>query len=125
MRYVCEKSTSYMKMANNCKSIASHAPPPLPLATALSFSCLYNVAAFCQCQCHSSCLRTWSIRRRKLLLRRKFLLISLIKFRYFSFLRSALLIWLDSKPAVNSRTFRHLDWIRKRRSAGPSCLKGG
>ena len=31
----------------------------------LSFSWLYNVAAFCQCQCHSSCLRTWSIHRRK------------------------------------------------------------
>ena len=38
------------------------------------------------------------------------------KFRYFSFLRSALLLRLDSKPTVNSRTYRHLDWIRKRRS---------
>ena len=27
----------------------------------LSFSWLYKVAPFCQCQCHSSCLRTWSI----------------------------------------------------------------
>ena len=27
----------------------------------LSFSWLHKVAAFCQCQCHSSCLRTWSI----------------------------------------------------------------
>ena len=31
----------------------------------LSFSWLYKVAAFCQCQCHSSCLRTWGIHRRK------------------------------------------------------------
>ena len=31
----------------------------------LSFFWLYNVAAFCQCQCHSSCLRTWSIRQRR------------------------------------------------------------
>ena len=31
----------------------------------LSFSWLYKVATFCQCQCHSSCLRTWSIHRRK------------------------------------------------------------
>ena len=31
----------------------------------LSFSWLYKVAAFCQCQCHPSCPRTWSIHRRK------------------------------------------------------------
>ena len=31
----------------------------------LSFSWLYKVASFCQRQCHSSCLRTWSIHRRK------------------------------------------------------------
>ena len=33
----------------------------------LSFSWLYKDAAFCQCQCHSSCLRMWSIywRRRQ------------------------------------------------------------
>ena len=40
----------------------------------------------------------------------------LIKFRYFSFLRTALLLKLDSKPTVNSRTYRHLDWVTKRRS---------
>ena len=95
---------------------------------------LYDVAAFFRCQCPSSCLRTWSIRRRK---RRKeahsllaknsldfclvvrdlwfpnfthlqFLLISLIKFSYFSFLCTALLSRLDSKLTVNSRTCRHL-----------------
>ena len=48
--------------------------------------------------------------------------ISLIKLRYFSFLRTALLLRLHSKPAVNSRTYRPLDWIRKRRS-GPGCIK--
>ena len=104
---------------------------------------LYNVAAFCQCQCPLSCLRTWSIRRGK---RRKeahsllaensldfclvvrdlwftnfthlqFLLISLIKFRcFFSFV---LLLRLDSKRTGNSRTYRHLDWIRKRRWFSP------
>ena len=42
--------------------------------------------------------------------------ISLIKFRYFSFLRTALLLRLDSKQTDNSRTYIHLDWIRKRRS---------
>ena len=26
---------------------------------------LHNLAAFCQCQCHSSCVRTWSIRQRR------------------------------------------------------------
>ena len=40
-----------------------------------------------------------------------FLVISLIKFSYFSFSRTALLLRLDSKPTVNSRTYRHLDWI--------------
>ena len=35
---------------------------------------------------------------------------------FFSFLRTALLLRLDSNPTVNSRTYRHLDWIRKRRS---------
>ena len=35
-----------------------------------------------------------------------FLVISLIKFSYFSFLRTALLLRLDSKPTVNSRTYR-------------------
>ena len=38
----------------------------------------------------------------------------MIKFRYFSFLRTALLLRLDSKPTVNYRTYRHLDWIRKK-----------
>ena len=101
---------------------------------------LYNVAAFCQCQCPSSCLRTWSIRRGKrhkeahsllaensldfcLVVRDlwftnfthlQFLLISLIKFRCF-FFSFALLLRLDSKQTGNSRTYRHLDWIRKRR----------
>ena len=37
------------------------------------------------------------------------LFISLIKFRYFSFLRTALLLRLDSKPAVNCRTYGHFD----------------
>ena len=38
-----------------------------------------------------------------------------IKFRYFSFLRTALLLRLDSKPTVNSRTYRHVDWIKKKK----------
>ena len=67
----------------------------------LSFSWWYKVAAFCQSQCHSSCLRTWSIHRKKTPRE----LISLIKFRYFSFLRTALSLRLDSKPTVNSRTY--------------------
>ena len=37
----------------------------LLLLLLLLLSLLYNVAAFCQCQCHLSCVRTWSIRRRK------------------------------------------------------------
>ena len=40
-----------------------------------------------------------------------FLLISLINFRYFSFLGTALLLRLDLKATVNSGTYRHLDWI--------------
>ena len=92
----------------------------------LSFSWLYNVAAFCQCQCHSSCLRTWSIHRRD---REgsswRNVQISHICNFYsflwsssdiFLFLGTALLLRLDSKPTVNSWTFWHLDWIRKRRS---------
>ena len=34
----------------------------------------------------------------------------------FLFLRTALLLRLNSKPTVNSRTYRHLEWIRKRGS---------
>ena len=37
----------------------------LPKRLYLSVSSLYKVAFFCQCQRHSSCLRTWSIHRRK------------------------------------------------------------
>ena len=93
----------------------------LPKRLYLSFSSLYKVAFFCQCQRHSSCLRTWSIHRRK---RQgspwRDLQISHMGNFYsflwsssdiFSFLRTALLLRLDSKPAVNSRTCRHLDWI--------------
>ena len=32
----------------------------------------------------------------------------------FFFLCTALLLRLDSKPTVNSRTYRYFDWIRKR-----------
>ena len=46
----------------------------------------------------------------------QFLLISFIRFRYFSFLRTVLLLRLDSKPAVDSGTYRHLDWIKERGS---------
>ena len=42
-----------------------------------------------------------------------FLLISLIKFRYFPFLRAALFLRLDSKPTVNSRRYRHWTGLGK------------
>ena len=75
----------------------------------LSLSWLYiKVAAFCQCQCHSWCLRMWSIywRRRQGSSWRdlqishicNFYSFSLIKFRYFSFLHTALLLRLNLKP---------------------------
>ena len=85
----------------------------------LSFFWLHKVAFFNQCQCHSSCLRTWhgafvgenakgahgEIYKFP---------ISVISTNFFDqvqifllFLRIALLLRLDSKPAVNSRTYRH------------------
>ena len=78
---------------------------------------IVNVAVFCQCQCHSSCLTTWSIRRSKsqgnswrgLKISTMCNFCSFLSSSSRIFLCTALLLRLDSKATVNSRTYRDLD----------------
>ena len=89
----------------------------------LSFSWLYiKVAAFCLYAMPMSFMMSKNVEQgsswRDLQISHicNFYSFSLIKFRYFSFLHTALLLRLNLKPTVNCRTHRHLDWIRKKRS---------